>query len=118
VGLVAAYALLGPGAALSASPPPRPLSSAPSEYVEVVPTGGGGSSGGSRTQEPAPADGSASATSNPSSTLGAVSDAIGEDTRRLTVLGATMLVVTLWLAGVTIRRREAASRRAHEPKGW
>jgi hypothetical protein len=117
-GFVVAHVLIGAGGALSASAPSRPSSSAPSEYVEVVPTGGGGSSNGSRAQQPSPATGTANASSGPGSVLGAAADAIGSAERHVIGLGATMLVVTLWLAQATAtRRRQATSRRGHVPKG-
>ena len=118
VGLVAAHAFVAPGLAFSGSQPPRPSGSAPSEYVEVVPTGGGGSSDGSGVQSPSPADGNAKAPGDPGSAVEAAADAVGTADGHVLGLGVAMLVVTLslaWAAGV--RRGRVASQRDHLPNG-
>jgi hypothetical protein len=74
------------------------LTSAPSQYVEVVPTA-------SSSQRSTPAAGAANASSGPSSALGAAADAIASgDDRYVLGLGAAMLMVTLWLVGAAAIR--------------
>jgi hypothetical protein len=99
--LAAACALAPAAAAQSPTPP-----SAPSEYVEVVPTAGGGAAGGPRSR-------SSSGTVSPRSTVGAAADAIGSGDEWLVGLGAVLATATLSVAAATALRR----RRPHEPKG-
>jgi hypothetical protein len=99
---VLAAAVLAPVAQPSPTPP-----SAPSEYVEVVPTAGGG----------VPAASSASRSSRAGSAhsaLGAAADAVASGDRWLIGLGAVLVATTLSLAAATALRR----RQPHEPKGW
>jgi hypothetical protein len=100
--LVAAWVLALPSVALSAPTPP----SAPSEYVEVVPTAGGGAAAGARPPSSSGAAGSRS-------TVAAAADAIGSGDEWLVGLGAVLAATTLSLAAGTALRR----RRAQEPKG-
>jgi hypothetical protein len=110
--LLVVQALVAPGTALSASRPPAPVIAAPSQYVEVVPTGGGSTTTGVARQTP-PA-GVEQGSSGPSSTLTAAADAVGTGVDRYVLgLGVALLLVTLWLAGVSVIR----SRRLYEPNG-
>jgi hypothetical protein len=93
--VVSAFALAGVAAG---SPAPRPVASAPSEYVEVVPTAGGGAPAGSGSRRGVPPAGSSSA-------LGAAADAIGgDDERRLIGLGVVLLGTTLALVAAALRQ--------------
>ncbi len=115
-GLAAAYALAGTGAAV-AGPPPRPIMSAPSQYVEVVPTAGGGVPAGSSPQRP-----SAAVASGPGSALRAAADAVASaDWRGVLVLGAATILATSCLVAAAVRRRRSSTLRLtqppHVPKG-
>jgi len=100
--VLAAAAVLAPTAQPSPTPP-----SAPSEYVEVVPTAGGGTPAGARSRSPSTAEGSDSA-------VGAAADAIGSGDAWVIGLGAVLVAATLSVgAALALRRRPS-----HEPKGW
>jgi hypothetical protein len=103
-GLVAA-ALAAAGVAQASPTPP----SAPSEYVEVVPTAGGGVAAGSRSRAASPTESSRSA-------VGAAADAIGSGDEWVIGLGAVLALATLSLVAASAPRRRRL--RTHEPKGW
>ena len=103
-GIVAA-GLAAAGVAQASPTPP----SAPSEYVEVVPTAGGGAAAGSRSRAASPTESSHSA-------VGAAADAIGSGDEWVIGLGAVLAFVTLRLAAATALRRRQP--RTYEPKGW
>jgi hypothetical protein len=99
----AVLALAGPGAGLADAPPP--VKSAPSQYVEVVPSAGGGRPG-------APASAAIGRTSAPGSAVGAAADAVAAGGGHGALeLGAVLLGVSLCLVGA------AAWRRRHDPNG-
>jgi hypothetical protein len=78
--------------------------SAPSQYVEVLPTAGGGQPGGSASKpaEESPAPGSA---------VGAAADAVtSSGTGGVLAFAGVILAITFVLAG-------AAARRRHVPNG-
>jgi hypothetical protein len=102
--IAAALALAVPGGARS-DPAPPPVKAAPSQYVEVVPTAGGGTSGG-----PAPLAG-AGRPSAPGSAVGAAADAVTGDSGGALKLGTVLLGVAVCLVGA------AAWRRRHVPNG-
>ena len=98
-GLAAAYALPAAGAALAGAPP-RPIVSAPSQYVEVAPSAGGGVPAGSSSGR------SRSAVEfGPRSALGAAADAVASADRGVVVLGAAIAAATAWLVATAIRHR-------------
>jgi hypothetical protein len=100
--LVAVCALAGAGASSAASPARPPVASAPSEYVEVVPTAGGGAPVRARPRGTAPR-----AASGPGSALAAAGNAVAAADRRAVVaLGAAMLAATGLLAAAAFRRRQ------------
>jgi len=102
-GLAASYALAAAGAAL-AGPPPRPIVSAPSQYVEVVPSAGGGVPAGS-----SPGRSRSAVDSGPGSALGAAADAVASaDRRGVLVLGAALVAATAYLVATAIRRRRGS----------
>ena len=98
-GLAATYAFVGAGGAL-AGVPPRPVMSAPSQYVEVVPSAGGGvPAGSSRGWSRSAVD------SGPGSALGAAADAVASaDRAGVLVLGAALVAATACLVATAIRR--------------
>ena len=96
-------ALAASGAAQASPTPP----SAPSEYVEVVPTAGGGAAAGSSAR-------ASSRTASSRSAVGAAADAIGSGDEWVIGLGAVLASTTLSLVAATALRR----RRNYEPKGW
>jgi hypothetical protein len=111
--LVAAWAFAGPATAAVQSSPAPPVRAAPSQYVEAPLTGGGTSRS---TGSPAPAPES----SGPGSALEAASDAVGAGDRRVTILVAGMVVVTLALvasAGLGRGRREPVAERGRREDG-
>ena len=96
--LAAACTLVGPGTAVADD---QPIVSAPSQYVEVVPTAGGGVPDGSRPQLSSSGD-----ASGPGSALGAAADAVASaDRLGVLVLGAAMVAATGFLAAAAVRRR-------------
>jgi hypothetical protein len=100
--VLAATAFIAPAARPSPTPP-----SAPSEYVEVVPTAGGGAATGSAPRSsPAPV--------SPHSAVGAAADAVGSGDAWMVGLAAVLAATTLSVAAAAALRR----RRPHEPKGW
>jgi hypothetical protein len=97
---VAVFVLAAAGVAWASPGPP----SAPSEYVEVLPTAGGGAASGS---------GSGSPPESSSSAIGAAADAVASGDEWLLGLGAVVIATTVSFAGASALRR----RRPHEPKG-
>ena len=96
--LAAACTLVGPGTAVADD---QPIVSAPSQYVEVVPTAGGGVPAGSRPQLSSSGD-----ASGPGSALAAAADAVASADRLGVVgLGAAMVAATGFLAAAAVRRR-------------
>jgi hypothetical protein len=98
--VLAVAAVLTPAAQPSPTPP-----SAPSEYVEVIPTAGGGAAAGSGARSTPAQGGSQSA-------LGAAADAVGSGDARVIGLVAVLVAATLSVAASALRRR-----RPHEPNG-
>lgn len=104
---IAAVAFSGAGTAVAA-PPPRPIVSAPSQYVEVVPTAGGGVPDGQPRQSSPGTSGSAS---GPGSAVGAVADAVASaDRLDVLVLGGALVAATGSLAAAAARRRGGSPR--------
>jgi hypothetical protein len=102
---IAAVACTGAGTAVAASPP-RPIVSAPSQYVEVVPTAGGGVPDGQPRQSPPGTSGP-----GPGSALGAVADAVSSaDRLDVLVLGVALVAATGSLAAAAARRRGGSPR--------
>jgi len=100
--VVLAAAVLAPAAQASPTPP-----SAPSEYVEVVPTAGGNVPAGQSSHSSSAAGGSHSA-------VGAAADAAGSGDKWVIGLGAVLVAATLSVGAAAALRR----RPPHEPKGW
>ncbi len=99
------------GAPLSASSGSPSTSAAVSQYVEGPPTAGGGAGVGVRAVLPA---GAPTSPAVPGSALGAVVDAVRHgDPARAAAVGAALLVATIALVLVGIRRR----RPEHAPPG-
>jgi hypothetical protein len=110
--LAAAFALGSPELAHSDSTTPDPLTSAPSEYVEVVPTAGGGAPTRAGSSE------RAGQPSAPDSAVGAAADAVTSgDSSGPLAFGAVMVAVTLVLVGATAWQRRARRGERHVPKG-
>jgi hypothetical protein len=98
VALAVACTLVEPGTAVAGD---QPIVSAPSQYIEVVPTAGGSVPGGSRPQLSSSDD-----ASGPGSALGAAADAAASaDRLGMLVLGAAMVAATGFLAAAAVRRR-------------
>jgi hypothetical protein len=100
--VLAVAAVLAPAAQPSPTPP-----SAPSEYVEVVPTAGGGTPAGPRPR-------SSSAAGSSDSAVGAAADAVGSGDAWVIGHGAVLVAATLSVGAAAALRR----RPPHEPKGW
>jgi hypothetical protein len=99
-GLAASYALAAAGGAL-AGPPPRPIVSAPSQYVEVVPSAGGSVPAGSSSGRSRSA-----VETGPRSALGAAADAVASaDRGGVLALAAALVAATAGLVATAIRRR-------------
>jgi hypothetical protein len=90
--------------------------SAPSEYVEVVPTAGGGVVEGSGSERF-----SSEVESGPGSALGAAADAVASaDSGGVLALAAAMVAATAWLVATAVRRARASRRLvrpSHDPNG-
>jgi hypothetical protein len=99
--VLAVAGLLAPAAQPSPTPP-----SAPSEYVEVIPTAGGGAAAGSGAR-------STSAPGSSHSALGAAADAVGSGDAWVVGLAAVLVAATLSVAAAAALPR----RRPHEPNG-
>jgi len=99
-------ALAGGGAAVAAPPPQRPpIASAPSEYVEVIPTAGGGADVPARSRP------GAAAWAAHESALASALDAVeAADRRGAVALGAVLVAATAVLLAVAVRR-------GHVPNG-
>jgi hypothetical protein len=84
---------------------PRPFTSAPSEYVEVVPTAGGGVPAGANTHTVRSGRGGASA---PGSAGAAAADAVGSTGGwGVVVFGAAIAAASAGLVVAAVRRRHA-----------
>jgi len=95
--VAAALALSAAGVAAAAAPARPPIASAPSEYVEVVPTAGGGA--------PVGAGPRGKTAAGPGSALGAAADAVGGADRAGTfALVAAMLATAGVLVAAALRR--------------
>ena len=103
-----ALALVAPAGAAT----PRPITSAPSEYVEVVPTAGGGVPAGSNSHRAR--SGSAGTSASVGSAGGAAVDAVGGfGGFGVVVFGVAIVAVTAGLVAAAVSRR----RRPHVPNG-
>jgi hypothetical protein len=102
--LAAVYALAGAGSALGAVRTPGPIVSAPSEYVEVIPTAGGGV-----PERPHPHRFSPASVPAPGSALGAAADAVSSADRFGAIgLAGAMIVTAVFLLAAARRRRRSA----------
>src|SRR5262245_60274675 len=99
--LVVAFALGSAGLVRAESTPPAPVRAAPSQYVEVVPTAGGGRPQGSASHRTPAGEQS----SGPDSAVGAAADAVASsDTRGALTFAAVIVTITFGLVGAAAWR--------------